>query len=63
MLAESNVQSVSGPADFVFSGENLFDLFWGELVAIDVLDIVIVPVEARDDHSSIVALCIYNTVL
>jgi len=44
----------------VVSGENFLDFFRGELVPLDMGDVVIIPLKAGNGHRPIVAGCIYE---
>ena len=40
-----------------------FDLFDGEVMPLDVEDVVIISVEPRNNQTTMVAYCIYNSLL
>jgi hypothetical protein len=47
--------------DLVVAGKNLLHLIRGELVPLDMDDVVIVPLKAENNHNAIVSGCIYET--
>jgi len=49
-LAQADVQLLTSTSDFAAAGKNFFDLYGGELVPLDVGDVVIVPLKLRNDH-------------
>jgi hypothetical protein len=45
----------------VVAGEDLLYLFRGELVPLDMEDVVIIPLETGNNYNVIVSCCIYET--
>jgi hypothetical protein len=59
-LTQRGIAPLSGTPDLKVTSKDFFDLLGSEFMPPDMENVVIVPVESRDDHTAIVAYCIYK---
>lgn len=63
VFAQGDVSVLARAPNLVRDSKDFLDFLRSEVVALNVFDVVIIPIEAGNDHIAIVADCIYKRIL